>query len=1354
MFRIFNSESGDWKSFPSYEVKDGKLIVNATVQLNISDLSSDKTMITVIKTPSEKESDIFLKMLTDQDIKEDERKNWHPVFTIFSKQPKPEAELKIDEFVIGADLYKIEDVTIDAAITKGALPLNNIKQEALPVIDYVQSNSQFANGVPPSVVGNDINSDDGYNSDDDINSDDGYNSDNYSLLGDDEEFMPKVNIFKIGDNVLISNSANNQKTKATVIGVPYEKNINYNVQYADKTKSTGYASEKEMSKPILKPIDSATKLNEGDTVFIGNSANTDKVKASIVGYNTGNKSYIVKSTNGRDDYVMPNFIFIENPIEVINNTSIAATDIITTAPSTTSTNSPPGVSHIAPDNKILGSQLEAYVANDQYEQINEPIVYGGDGIRYYKRNVNGNYDVQPEKIESVKAKKYNFFGSKFEATLNNGKTIGCDGLYIRKNPDITLSDDTLKINDLNISLKVGDCISFQNKYFERSNNTFREKNETIIAKILSFERKDSSMKISLERKDDYYKDKYEFDLFNSKMNSKGETFHWQTIKKFEDEFMNKLKAKLIKDHEIKFYETKKKNETETTSKINVKGIKIKDFSLIQNFFETHKILNKTYDVLDFGTSYKTNNNQLIVLSYNNELVLEDSKYLYERFKITGLYDSDSDSGIINIINSGIGTDGIKMPYYKGGSNDSISIQIGLRIHISENTNVNLLSLADINDQYEQINEPIVYGGDGIRYYKRNVNGKYDIQSEKIKSVEAKKIKIIGSKFKAKLNNGNTIDCDDLYLRQSPEITLSNDGTLTIVDLNITLKVGDCIKFKRRIQDATIEHDKYSHYKLEIATGRIDVISNKDKLYAREPNNGFDINDTNNGIYYETWKNDNWDNNKYNLKHYRKIPLNRALGQNSENWKTITKCSEQEKVEKNETDKKTKENYKKTVVNLPITTDQNLPITTDNYEQIDPHEDSTDSPIVYGGDQGIRYYKKDANGNYDLQSKRIKSANIKNSEATLTDGTKINTNDLYLRKSPEILLSDDGILTIIDLNITLKIGDCIKFQRRVQVKIEDENFQYQYQLEIATGRIDVISNEENFYTREANNGYDINETNNGIYYETWKNDNWDNNYYKTGNYRKIPLNYAFGRNYENWKTITKCSEEEAKEKTESEAVIIKKKYKFAFNSLTHGNTTLFDDFIEQNKQTIFYILNDNNIGKFLSKKIIKNDILPRYEYEFEKGKYIWQQLSDGKLILSDESFNSATNVTSSSLTIDNSLIKALNNAFKTETQPIDDDSQINNSLIKNLNNAFKNETQPIDDDSQINNSLIKNLNNAFKNETQPFDTLEPKQNPIEILNHLNEALESTKQGGKRDPDRERVYKLPIHKRKTDNYYNYE
>ena len=112
-----------------------------------------------------------------------------------------------------------------------------------------------------------------------------------------------------------------------------------------------------------------------------------------------------------------------------------------------------------------------------------------------------------------------------------------------------------------------------------------------------------------------------------------------------------------------------------------------------------------------------------------------------------------------------------------------------------------------------------------------------------------------------------------------------------------------------------------------------------------------------------------------------------------------------------------------------------------------------------------------------------------------------------------------------------------------------------------------------------------------------------------------------------------------------------------------------------------------------------------------------------------------------VSVDTSLLKALNNSFKPESQSINADS-IDTSLMSALNNAFKPESQSINADS-IDKSLMTALNNAFK----------PEVESTGITKVLNDALES-KKGGKRDPDRERVYKLPIHKRRTDNYYNYE
>lgn len=58
-----------------------------------------------------------------------------------------------------------------------------------------------------------------------------------------------------------------------------------------------------------------------------------------------------------------------------------------------------------------------------------------------------------------------------------------------------------------------------------------------------------------------------------------------------------------------------------------------------------------------------------------------------------------------------------------------------------------------------------------------------------------------------------------------------------------------------------------------------------------------------------------------------------------------------------------------------------------------------------------------------------------------------------------------------------------------------------------------------------------------------------------------------------------------------------------------------------------------------------------------------------------------------------------------------------------------------------------LNNAyFKLKTQ--------QEQQKRINNALKTPPAKSKGGKRNPDRERIYKLPIHKRRTDNYYNYE
>ena len=186
MFRIFNSESGEWKSFPSYEVKADKLIDDKKVERNINSLmlNNDKTMNAFIKKSQElqkeseydsneeldeelveesdeeleeelkEESEDFLKMLTSLGITENQSK-WHPVFTIFSKQSKP-AESKMDElteFVIGENLYKIEEeVLFDYAMRKGPTSIMVLVNEIQLAVPKGLSNNLSNTGYNNNTV--------------------------------------------------------------------------------------------------------------------------------------------------------------------------------------------------------------------------------------------------------------------------------------------------------------------------------------------------------------------------------------------------------------------------------------------------------------------------------------------------------------------------------------------------------------------------------------------------------------------------------------------------------------------------------------------------------------------------------------------------------------------------------------------------------------------------------------------------------------------------------------------------------------------------------------------------------------------------------------------------------------------------------------------------------------------------------------------------------------------------------------------------------------------------------------------------------------------------------------------------
>jgi hypothetical protein len=105
---------------------------------------------------------------------------------------------------------------------------------------------------------------------------------------------------------------------------------------------------------------------------------------------------------------------------------------------------------------------------------------------------------------------------------------------------------------------------------------------------------------------------------------------------------------------------------------------------------------------------------------------------------------------------------------------------------------------------------------------------------------------------------------------------------------------------------------------------------------------------------------------------------------------------------------------------------------------------------------------------------------------------------------------------------------------------------------------------------------------------------------------------------------------------------------------------------------------------------------------------------------------------------------------------------------NINFKDKYDAQPqsptLQDANPNQTPLNDNKDDTNKNDTNKNDT--NNDNNKDANNNINEGDDFDSKydskvggsyflkGGKRNPDRERVYKLPIHKRRTDNYYNYE
>ena len=161
---------------------------------------------------------------------------------------------------------------------------------------------------------------------------------------------------------------------------------------------------------------------------------------------------------------------------------------------------------------------------------------------------------------------------------------------------------------------------------------------------------------------------------------------------------------------------------------------------------------------------------------------------------------------------------------------------------------------------------------------------------------------------------------------------------------------------------------------------------------------------------------------------------------------------------------------------------------------------------------------------------------------------------------------------------------------------------------------------------------------------------------------------------------------------------------------------------------------------------------------------WRLFPEYSLEISDDKKNITLSIegASTNLTIPNENLAK-------KSDEIIDDAIKNNFVIKkkflNENPQFKELIEKYNDPEWIPTILMINSKIEIDFKTVPvlYNLSENVMNQINkvlytlsdnVQKLINDALNSKKGGGKRNPDRERIYKLPIQKRRTDNYYNYE
>ena len=410
MFRIFNSESGDWISFPGFVVESDKLVLkksfektenilgsNSYVKGNGADLAQsieigeankfnfDKTMSEIIKTPKKEDKyDFNTKDNSQKELIELKEKladpKWYPVFTVFEEKTKEDYEEKKEESKENEEKKKEEKkkvIEIKGRFLKIADQIS-ANDNCKPIMDIITSAPD-----DKSVAHSDVKTDDKSVAPSDANKSDDKSDDKSDVSSgvkpndpvktdapDVKTDAPIDKTYVIGDKVDISNSMNKNKIVATIISVPDGKQINYQVKYKDGT--TEFVSKIHISKPEVNPEDNKyiandvvwvkqtdknnykkakvtsvpnntqrdyeveyedktkifvsqdamvklkqnkdkQKVPKNEIVYIGNSNNEDKTKATIVSeYNTKNKSYTVKYENSSEDFVRPEHIFIED----------------------------------------------------------------------------------------------------------------------------------------------------------------------------------------------------------------------------------------------------------------------------------------------------------------------------------------------------------------------------------------------------------------------------------------------------------------------------------------------------------------------------------------------------------------------------------------------------------------------------------------------------------------------------------------------------------------------------------------------------------------------------------------------------------------------------------------------------------------------------------------------------------------------------------------------------------------------------------------------------------------------------------------------------------------------------------